>query len=251
VSLLISTAGLSTSNSFVSVERANQILAQRLYTTKWDAVTEAPNADGYLTNATASIGASTVAIDTGTGTFLSGTKFKFAGHATIYTATSTLSAPGTLSFSPALTSALSNNEAIERQTANDKEKSLIWATTLFESMIEWDGWKNTATQRLRVPRSGLVDADGDSYASDTIPEILEIATAEFGLVLLERNKFKLPSILGQGVSQVTLGPLSATVDSAEQEDVIPQNILALLDPIGKIKSSAQVGGTKILPLYRA
>ncbi len=59
-----------------------------------------------------SIGATTVAVDTGTGTILNADRVTFAGHATVYTVTSPLGGPGTITFTPALTASVADNAAV-------------------------------------------------------------------------------------------------------------------------------------------
>jgi hypothetical protein len=73
-----------------------------------------PSAEGYQTSASAIVGATTVTIDTGVGIFPANTQFTFAGHTTIYTVSSStlLDPETTLTFSPALTDAVADNEAI-------------------------------------------------------------------------------------------------------------------------------------------
>lgn len=250
MSILIATAGAVDANSFTTVARANLILGRRLYTTKWDLAASTPDAEGFLVNGAVAAGASTVAVDTGTGTFTVGTQIQFAGHTTLYTVSTSLSGAGDLVFSPILTDAVADDEAVERQTANEKEKALMWGTLILDEMMDWNGYIATTTQRLRWPRSGVVDADGRNYSYTAIPELLEVGLSEFGLVLLERNKFQLPGILGQGVKSIKIGPLAAEIDSAQLEAVIPDNILALLSPLGHLEPQAQVG-TQLVPLKRS
>ena len=247
--VLIVTPKAADANGYVSVDGADTFLDRRLYTTEWDNAGTTPDAVGYLANGGASAGASTVAVDTGSGTFTSGSKVTFAGHSTEYTVQATLTGDGTLSISPVLTDNVAGGEAVTRQSANQKEKALIWATTIFDNMMVWYGAPTTTGQRLRWPRIGVVDVDGESYDENTIPELLEIATADYALILLQRDKLGLPSILGQGISEASLGPMKVKVDDSQQEDAIPQNILSLLSPLGRLEPEAQVGGA-VLPLRR-
>lgn len=251
MTVLIATPKAVDGNSFVTVARADTYLGQRLYTGKWDGAGTTPDAEGYLVNNSGGHPTTTtsIIIDTGTGTFIASSKIKFAGHATEYTVGGSLTGAGTLTISPGLTSAVADDEAITQLTANEKEKAVIWATTTFDNLMLWNGTKTTVEQRLRWPRIGVVDADGNSYDEDLIPELLEIATADYALVLLEQNKLGLPAILGQGISKAKLGPLSVVIDDEQQEDAIPQNILALLSPLGRLEPEAQVGSA-ILPLRR-
>ena len=250
MAVLIETAKATNANSYLSVLRGNAILGLRLYTTKWDDAGLTPNADGYLVNGGATTGSTTIAVDTGTGTFTATSEVQFASHSTIYAVSTALSAAGNLVITTGLTEAVADDEVVSRITAYEKEKALVWATTLLDSVMIWNGTQRTTTQRLGWPRSGVVDPAGNSYDYDTIPELLEIGTAELALVLLERNKFALPGILGQGLKEAKLGPMTVKVDSTQQEDVIPQNILAILSPLGHLEPEADVG-SRVMALWRA
>jgi len=247
--VLVATVKDAAANSFLTVARADVILGQRLYSTDWDSAGTTPDAAGYLVDGGASIGSTTIAVDTGSGTFTAGSKVKFADHATLYEVSTALAAPGNLVLTSGLTDAVSDGEAISRQTAYEKEKALIWATRLLDDMMIWHGSKRTTTQALRWPRSGVLKADGDWYGFDAIPEILERATSELALHLLGTDRFKLPGMLGQGISKAKIGPLEVVADSGQREALVPQNILSILSPLGRLEPEAQVG-TRILPIAR-
>ena len=71
------------------------------------------NATGTVsTTASASIGATTVAIDGLSGTLKAGDPIKFANHSKVYIIASDRAGNGTLTFYPALRSALVNNEVL-------------------------------------------------------------------------------------------------------------------------------------------
>ena len=65
----------------------------------------------YQLSAAASAGATSVSVDTGSGTILVGDVVTFAGHPTTYTVTAALSG-GSFSVSPALTAAVADNAAV-------------------------------------------------------------------------------------------------------------------------------------------
>jgi hypothetical protein len=68
---------------------------------------------GYLVNNVGGygIGATAIAVDTGVGTMLVGDRVKFAGHETLYTVATALTA-GTVVISPGLTATIANNEVV-------------------------------------------------------------------------------------------------------------------------------------------
>ena len=240
----------TTANGYATLARVNEILSQRLYTTEWDAVVD-HTADGWQTSSSALAGATSVAVDTGTGTWSVGTEFTFAGHATVYTATSVLSVPGNLSISPSLASSVADNESLDRITLSDKDRAIIYATRLFDRMMTWFGTPTTTEQLLRHPRSGLVDADGRVIDKDTISVILEEALAEMALVLLQGDTFKKPDILGQALKKAKIGPIDVEVDPDKgEEQAIPENIVSLMSELGRLESEARKG-SNILRAVRA
>ena len=61
------------------------------------------------------------------------------------------------------------NAEWEAASNNQKERALISATRQFEA-VKWCGSKTSASQALAWPRTGLTDREGNTLASDTIPE---------------------------------------------------------------------------------
>ena len=252
MSLIVATPKATNANSYLTVARAKSLLSLRLYASSWDAG-QTPDAENYQVNHALGYagGTSTLAVDGGVGTFTVGSKVQFAGHATEYTVTEALAAAGNLKISPALTSAVADDEAITRLTPNDQERALVWATSLLDSMMDWKGVPTTTTQALRWPRYGLYNRDvSDVLDWDTIPADIEQATAELALALLGRDRFAMPELLGQGIVQASVGSLSVTVDPSQVVSIIPDNVLALVAHLGVLLPQAGTG-TKTLPLQRA
>jgi len=249
--VLIATPKAADATSFLSVATAGQIFRRRLYTELWDAASSTPDAEDFQTSSAFTTGSTTIGVDTGTGTFTAGTLVKFAGHATEYTVSTALTGAGNLSISPGIITSVADDEAVERLSASTREKSLMWSTQLLSEMMIWYGYKTTDTQALPWPRIGVIDpSTGLTYDKDTIPAILEVATCEMALVLLSSNVFVQPSLLGKGFSAAKIGPMSITVDNKQQTEVVPQNVLSLLSPLGYLESEAKFG-SKVIPLGRA
>jgi hypothetical protein len=236
-------------NSYCSVSRADQILAQRLHTVAWFKLSTVPDAEGYSLSSSASAGATSVPVANGAGMFTAECLVMFAGDATVYRVTSPLRNAGALKIEPGLSANLANGTAVIRVTANKKEAGVLWATRIFDEMLVYKGTKRTLEQRLRNPRAGLYDADGNAYDYDTIPAPLEIATAEMANYLQQRDILKQPAALGLGVSEVQLGTLRAKIDGNATVDPIPASILTMLSDIGYLSPSADEGSS-ILPLER-
>jgi hypothetical protein len=134
---------------------------------------------------------------------------------------------------------------------SSKDAALIWATFILEIAIDYDGTPTTATQKLRLPRSGLVDADGDTIDMDTIPVLAEKASAELALYLLQRDRTAESELIGKAIKKAKVGPLEVEVDKTEEiVQLIPSYILTILEPIGSLKESAD-RGDKVVRLNRS
>jgi hypothetical protein len=248
MALLNITPKATDANSYVDLTTADSVLRARLYNEAWFDAT-GPTAEGYVTTASAATSATQVAVSAGTGAWKAGTEFKFAGHATVYKVANDVSGAGNLRFAPPLTANVASDEALVRLTPGEKERACLWATRMLDEHMEWFGSRRTREQALRFPRSGITDADGEFLDYDTIPLLLQRATAELALVFLQRNLFAQPDLLGLGISDATVGPLSVKIDSSQQEAVIPDNILAMLRPLGLLRGSSTKGG-RVVPLGR-
>lgn len=246
---LNATVKSTTANSYLTVARATTLLRRRLHTEVWDAASSTPSANDYQTNGSALLAATSVAIDTGEGAWTAGTVFQFTSHATEYTVSAALTGAGTLTFTPGLTQALVDGDVLLRQTANERERALMTATTYLDMMMVWNGRKRTNTQALWFPATGIVNENGDAYDYDLIPFPLEVATSEFANYLLRKDVFAPSKALGLGISEAQIGPLKAKIDSSQQTAVIPDNILALLSQLGVLEPEAQKGST-VVPLRR-
>jgi hypothetical protein len=88
----------------------------------------------------------------------------------------------------------------------DQEESLAAATARLDQET-YDGEKVSTTQRLKWPRSGLVDEDGNDVSEATVPREVQDATCELALALLT-DPTTLDANALAGYSSLTIGPLS-------------------------------------------
>jgi len=126
-----------------------------------------------------------------------------------------------------------------------RETALIWATSLLDQVMDWYGAIRTTEQALRWPRSGVQDQDYRNIDYDTIPPLLERATSELALYLLQRDRLKDPALIGQGFKRVKVGSIEIEVDSTKLTDMIPSNIYVMLEPFGVPKAISVSGGKQI------
>lgn len=63
-------------------------------------------------------------------------------------------------------------------TEDQRDTALRRGTIYVEGLSSWPGQRATTTQRRLFPRSGLLDADGLAYPSDTVPPPVQDAVCE-------------------------------------------------------------------------
>jgi hypothetical protein len=247
-------------NSYVSLDRANEILEQRLYTDAWDNASESPGGRGYTVNdpgATLAPGDTTIPVTGGVGGFLATNRIGFANSTTNEYQVATdapapvssidIPAPGLLAPVPG------DGVELFRFTPNEKESALIWATSVLDCYMDWNGTKTNLcdSQVLRWPRSGVVDDDGCSVDPYTIPADLESLTAETALYLLTRNLSKDPDLLGLGFSKAEIpGPIKVEVDRRMVIPMISNYLGMKAGYLGTLKGGAAGQGMWSVPLGR-
>lgn len=112
-------------------------------------------------------------------------------------------------------------DAWERADSVLQARALVQATDRLERLT-YIGTKAVATQRLAMPRAGLVDRDGVALASTAIPTDFLEAHAELALAYLQALEAGEDPFGGDalaGVASVTLGPLSFSRPSGGGGDV--------------------------------
>lgn len=121
------------------------------------------------------------------------------------------------------------------------EASLIMSTALMDFCFIYDGSPRELLQALRLPRAGLVDADGRTLDMETIPKLAKKACAVLANSLLASNRVAEPALLGLGIASASLGPISVTLDAKQVKALIPHEVVILLEPIAHLNPIASTG----------
>lgn len=125
-----------------------------------------------------------------------------------------------------------------------KEAALAQATRALDTYVEWRGARWSENQALRWPRAGVRDRDGYFIDDNSIPVWLKQATAEFARLLREKNREADPDTLG--ISALTVGPLSLTLDKNDRENVLPESVMTMVAPFGVAETRAGIGFAKLI-----
>lgn len=115
-------------------------------------------------------------------------------------------------------------------TEETKEKALIWSTRLLNEQVRWYGYKKTSTQALAWPRNSVVDYDGYSVNSDSIPIFLKRATAEFARHLIVADRTAETEITG--FKKIKVGEIELDIDRFSKAPLIPKSVWSIIYPYG-------------------
>lgn len=127
-----------------------------------------------------------------------------------------------------------------------KERGLMWATQLLDSLVGWYGQKTSDTQALEWPRSGVVDRNDFTIDNDTIPSWLKDATAEFARLLIAEDRTAEPDTLGFKFMKADV--LEAEIDPRDRRGILPPSVGALVAAYGQVGGG---GGTRFAKAVRA
>lgn len=139
----------------------------------------------------------------------------------------------------------------EALTYQQKEHALRWATRLLDVGWAWFGSPASTTQRLRMPRVGLVDQDGNVVPSTSIPEQIKEACAEFAAYLAERDRVNDPQLATLGFSRAKIGSLEVEVSASAIQELVPPYILLLTDHYGTLVPAARFKTSGVRHLKRS
>ncbi len=112
-----------------------------------------------------------------------------------------------------------------------KEKGLIWATRLLDEQMDWSGLKRERAQALQWPRVGVNDRGGYLIDSNTMPQPIKDATAEFARYLLTADRTAESDTLG--FRRIKAGPVEIEVNIADRVQIVPRHVVEMLWPIGR------------------
>lgn len=116
----------------------------------------------------------------------------------------------------------------EETSSDDKNKALLWATSLLDDLCDWLGIKAGTTQALRWPRTSVWDIDGQSVTSTDIPQFLKDATSEFAFHLLDEDRTLETNRDMMGFESMEIGPLSMKIDKYTKKPVLPKSVQSII-----------------------
>jgi len=106
-----------------------------------------------------------------------------------------------------------------------KEAALVWATRLIDDMYIWYNYPTTDTQALQWPRLGMVASNRRvTIDQGAIPIELKEAVSEFARQLIVSDLSANNSVLVNGISSLSAGPISLSFKESFLVQVIPDAV---------------------------
>lgn len=118
-------------------------------------------------------------------------------------------------------------------SADEKARALISATRRIDQ-LQFEGSKVTDAQALKWPRVDAFDDNEDEYSSTAIPDIVEQATFEVGLWLLNQDAASTDPLAPtglEGFDYARVGPLEVRPNHGQRSGALPDSIKRLLRPV--------------------
>lgn len=107
---------------------------------------------------------------------------------------------------------------------------LGWATRVLDQKTDWKGTKNSATQGLRWPRTGVFDRDGLAISSTIVPREVKAATCELARWLLTNDPAAGQDI--ERIKQVVVDVVEIMFQDDDSQSSYPSIINAILTGLG-------------------
>jgi hypothetical protein len=113
-------------------------------------------------------------------------------------------------------------------TDDVKNKAILFATKLLDSLVEWSGRVIDDTQALLWPRTGMIKRSGYYVDSDVIPTELQEATAEYAAQLISGDRAADSDVETQGITALKAGPVMLQFKDSVAAKAVPDAVIYFL-----------------------
>jgi vancomycin resistance protein YoaR len=117
----------------------------------------------------------------------------------------------------------------------------VMACRILNEQMDWDGWQTDSDQSLDLPRSGMVDKNGNSIEDYEVPFEVENAQCELARLLAITDRTGDSDLVG--FSEMTIGPIKLTADKSDNLPVLPDAVFNMVRYLGRKTVSKGLGRT--------
>jgi hypothetical protein len=138
------------------------------------------------------------------------------------------------------------DEVTSVEQARRRLAALVSATRLLDEAVDWYGMPTSPAQALAWPQTGQVDQYGQPMPSDSIPDVIQQATAFTALALLRDSSEAAGTAGLSGVASVRTGDGTQIVYRSQAAPpvppltVLPVEVRRMLTPYGTVSGSINV-----------
>ena len=115
---------------------------------------------------------------------------------------------------------------------SDEEKDgyAVMACRVMNEQMNWDGWIINANQALDLPRSGMVDKNGNAVENNEIPLAVQNAQCEFARLLAIADRTADNDMAG--FKEIGVGSIKLVADKMDRPPVMADAVWVMLKPFG-------------------
>ncbi len=125
----------------------------------------------------------------------------------------------------------------------DKQRLLVRSSKQLDVRFTWNGRRVDQDSGLKWPRTGVYDEDGFQIADDVIPRILQDATVEFAMYLMN-DDWTAPRTEDQ-FKEIQVDVIDLKFNTDYARPYVPPTIQTMLQSLGDCITGGRVGFKKI------
>lgn len=126
-------------------------------------------------------------------------------------------------------------------TDAQKNGYAVMSCRVINEKMDWDGWQTDADQALDLPRSGMVDKNGNAIDNDEIPTEVKNAQCELARLLAIEDRTADPGTAG--FKEIQVGSINLVMDKSDRVPVLSDSVWSMISAFGSkasIKGMSQV-----------
>ncbi len=106
----------------------------------------------------------------------------------------------------------------------------VMSCRVLDEQMDWDGSQSDSDQALDLPRSGMIDKNGNSIDSDEIPS--EVVNAQSELARLLAISDTTADSDMKGFKQIEVGSINLVADKGDRPSVMPPAVWNMVSSFG-------------------
>ena len=126
-------------------------------------------------------------------------------------------------------------------TEAQKNGYAVWSCRVLNEQMNWDGWQVSDTQALDLPRSGMIDKNGNAIDDDEIPS--EVVNAQCELARLFAIGDRTADNDMAGFKQIEVGSINLVADKSDRPNVLAPSVYNMIKWYGSKTTSKGIGQT--------